>query len=100
MATQSNTQSFRQDQVVGRCFILASKRSAPFRIGGRPMKVGHCGRNPAPLMSKMESTSYIPGGPNLMCYCDRPADFRRGSIAVPKQGSVQIMYIFYIRRAA
>ena len=60
-----------------KCFILASKRSVPFRIGGRPMKVGHYGRNPSLLMPKMESASDIPGGPNLMCCCDRLPNFRR-----------------------
>jgi hypothetical protein len=35
------------------------------------MARGHAGRNPSPLMPKMESTSDIPGGPNLMCCCDR-----------------------------
>ena len=47
------------------------------------MVEGHYGRNPALLMPKTESTSDIPGGPNLMCCCARPADFSRGSIAGP-----------------
>ena len=42
------------------------------------MKVGHYGRNPASLISKMESTSDRPGGHNLLCCCGRPADFRWG----------------------
>src|ERR1017187_1289124 len=37
---------------------------------------GHCGRNPALLTPKMESTSEIPGGPNLMCCCARLPDSR------------------------
>src|ERR1035437_4674991 len=37
---------------------------------------GHHGRNPAPLMPKTESTSDIPGGPNLMCCYDRLPNFR------------------------
>src|ERR1035441_7458240 len=32
--------------------------------------IGLQGRNPALLMRKMESTSDIPGGPDLMCCCD------------------------------
>ena len=49
-----------------KCFILASKRSVPFRIGGRPMKVGHVGRNPSILMAKMKLPPGIPGGHNSL----------------------------------
>ena len=37
---------------------------------------GHYGRNPALLMPKMEFTSDVPGGPNLMCCCVRLPNFR------------------------
>jgi hypothetical protein len=76
MASQSNIMSFRNDPAHRKMAYLSVKRSAPFRISGRPMKVGHYGRNPALLMPKTESTSAIPGGPNLMCCCARLPNFR------------------------
>jgi hypothetical protein len=51
--------------------FLLFMREAPAEMVG-----GHCGRNPALLMPKMESTSYIPGGPNLMCCCAHLPNFR------------------------
>jgi hypothetical protein len=54
MASQSNIMSFRNDPVHRKMAYLSVKRSAPFRISGRPMKVGRRGRNPALLMAKME----------------------------------------------
>src|ERR1035437_4194091 len=41
------------------------------------MDRGRRGRNPASVISKMESTSDRPGGHNLLCCCGRPADSRR-----------------------
>src|ERR1017187_7514388 len=43
------------------------------------MDRGRRGRNPASVISKMESTSDRPGGHNLLCCCGRPADFRLGA---------------------
>jgi hypothetical protein len=51
--------------------FLLSMRETLAEMVGR-----HYGRNPALLMPKMESTSDIPGGPNLMCCCDRLPNFR------------------------
>src|ERR1035438_9794988 len=52
--------------------FLLSMRETLAEMVGR-----HYGRNPALLMPKMESTSDIPGGPNLMCCCARLPNFRR-----------------------
>ena len=55
---------------------LSVKTLGAFSNWQADMKVGLQGRNPSLLMPKMESTSDIPGGPNLMCCCDRLLNFR------------------------
>src|ERR1017187_10360923 len=55
---------------------LSVKTLGAFSNWQADMKVGRRGRNPAPLMAKMESTSDIRGGPNLTCCCDRLLNFR------------------------
>src|ERR1017187_3190804 len=52
--------------------FLLFMREAPAEMVG-----GHCGRNPSPLMPKIESTSGRPVGHNLLCWRRPPADPRR-----------------------
>src|ERR1039457_1847316 len=62
--------------------FLLSMRETLAEMVGR-----HYGRNPALLMPKMESTSDIPGGPNLMCCCARLPTLRwRSELGLERHG--------------